>query len=277
MTTFSKMHGLGNDFVVISTLDQQVELSSEKIQRLADRHRGIGFDQLLLLSRSHHPDADFRYQIFNADGSEVAQCGNGARCVARFIERHALSSKTQLKLQTNNQIIQTQTLPDGLVQVEMGVPSFTPASIPMQTDTLKQEGIEYVSSINSDESLRFIAVSMGNPHAVILANSLEESTALRLGNWLYRLPVFVDGVNVGLMKIDTQTAITLRVIERGVGETEACGSGACAAVVAGRMLGLLDEAVKVKLLGGELTIRWEGEDSPVHMIGPAEHVFNGEF
>ncbi|MBE0510159.1 MAG: diaminopimelate epimerase [Chromatiales bacterium] len=268
---FSKMHGLGNDFVVIDALRQQLQLSPERIRQLADRRFGIGCDQLLLVEAANRAGVDFRYRIFNADGGEVQQCGNGARCFARFVREQGLSDKDSIVVETASGVITLYHEPDELVRVNMGVPNFAPASLPMRAET---EQPSYELTMDG-KTLRFGAVSMGNPHLVLLVEDLAHAPVAEWGPLLEAHPLFPERVNVGFMQPVGRNQIRLRVYERGAAETLACGTGACAAVAVGRRWGLLDEQVTVSLPGGELAIRWAGEGQPLWMIGPATTVFEG--
>lgn len=269
---FTKMHGLGNDFVVIDATKNKVFLSPEKIRILSDRHFGIGCDQILLVEPPVQDTADFKYRIFNADGSEVSQCGNGARCFARFVHDKQLSDKSEIIVDTNAGQLLLCLNDNGLVTVNMGVPRHKPEEIPLQTQKESQfyainaEGIEYVMS----------AVSMGNPHAVIKVDDVNSFPVEKIGAKLESHPFFPERANIGFMQILDRRHIRLRVYERGAAETLACGSGACAAVVVGIENGLLDHLVHVTLPGGELSIRWDGRDEPVLMTGPAVSVFEGQ-
>ncbi|WP_456375460.1 diaminopimelate epimerase [Thiolapillus sp.] len=272
MLQFSKMHGLGNDFLVFDAINQQVELSPEQLRFLADRRFGVGCDQILLVERAHSKTTDFYYRIFNADGSEVEQCGNGARCFARFVRNHGLSHKNEIPVGTANGDIRLYLLEDGQVKVNMGVPIFTPEEIPFAAD---QRQTTY--AIELDGETREISVlSMGNPHAVLQVADPDRFPVETLGPLLERHVLFPRRVNAGFMSVDSPSEITLRVHERGVGETLACGTGACAAVVAGRQRKLLQEEVLVHLRGGDLVVSWQGEGEPVWMTGPATEVFQGK-
>jgi diaminopimelate epimerase len=267
---FTKMHGLGNDFVVIDAISQDVSLDAEQIRKLADRHYGIGCDQLLLVERPRG-NADFRYRIFNADGGEVEQCGNGARCFVHFVRAHGLSDKGEIAVETAGGIIRPRIEADGRVTVDMGVPRFAPREIPFKAE---QESLRYELLVG-DASVTIGAVSMGNPHAVTQVDSVRAAPVATLGPLIERHPRFPKRVNAGFMEVVTPQHIRLRVYERGAGETLACGTGACAAVAIGRRWGLLEESVNVELPGGNLTIRWQGDDNPVWMTGPAVRVFEG--
>lgn len=268
---FSKMHGLGNDFVVIDNVTQNVFFSPEKIQQLADRNFGIGFDQLLVVEPPYDPEQDFHYRIFNADGSEVSQCGNGARCFARFVKLKGLINRNKILVSTKSGKMVLYLEKDGQVTVNMGKPNFTPAEIPMKAN--KQENT-YL--LRTDSQTVFAgAVSMGNPHCVLEVDDVNTANVEELGPILTKHERFPEGVNVGFMQIVDRGHVKLRVHERGTGETLACGSGACAAAAVGQIQGKLDKDVRVDLPGGRLRIRWSGPDSVLKMTGPAEHVYDG--
>ncbi len=268
---FSKMHGLGNDFVVFDAINQQLELSNEQVRALADRRFGIGCDQLLLVERPQNIGVDFRYRIFNADGSEVQQCGNGARCFARFVRDKGLIDKDEIVVETASGIITLYIEKSGMVRVNMGIPDFAPASLPFLAEN---ESLVY--ELELDEAPQLIgAVSMGNPHAVMEVEDIEHAPVESLGPQLESHPRFPERVNVGFMQVLSKERIRLRVYERGVAETLACGTGACAAVAVGHRWGLLADEVTVSLPGGELQIRWSGEGHELWMIGPAVTVFEG--
>ncbi len=271
MIHFTKMHGLGNDFVVIDAINQSINLSTEQICRLADRHFGVGFDQLLLVEKPVSDNADFKYRIFNADGSEVAQCGNGARCFARFVQNKKLSDKDEICVDTNAGQLLLCLTEDGLVTVNMGLPRLQPAEIPM---AIEQEAEVYNVRINGQD-YAFGAVSMGNPHAVLRVDNVATAPVPELGKILESHPLFPERANIGFMQIINRHNIKLRVYERGAAETLACGSGACAAVVIGITQGLLDSSVEVELPGGNLTINWLGQSASVWMTGSATTVFEG--
>jgi diaminopimelate epimerase len=268
---FTKMHGLGNDFVMLDLISQRCTLRSGHIRKIADRRRGIGCDQVLAIEAPEDPDVDFRYRIYNADGREVEQCGNGARCVARFVRDRRLTSKQDIRVETCKGVMDLRVREDKLIEVNMGAPTLDPASIPFNAVT---QATDYELEL-AGTSLRICAVSMGNPHAVTLVDNVADAPVEELGPLIERHPDFPEQVNAGFMQIVHPGEIHLRVFERGVGETQACGSGACAAVVAGRLLGLLEEQVKVHLVGGDLEIAWVGESHPVIMTGPATRVFEG--
>jgi diaminopimelate epimerase len=268
---FTKMHGLGNDFVVIDCITQRACLETYQIKQIADRHFGVGFDQLLLVEPPSRPDVDFCYRIFNADGSEVQQCGNGARCFARFVRDRKLTRKSKLVVETASGIIELNIAPNGWVRVNMGVPRLEPAEIPFIAE---QRALTYPIEV-ANRIVEISAVSMGNPHAVILVDDVDTAPVREIGRPLESHARFPERVNVGFLQIIDRNNARLRVFERGTGETLACGTGTCAAVVAGIQQGLLDERVRVQLRGGELDIRWQGEGHPVWMTGPTARVFDG--
>lgn len=274
---FTKMHGLGNDFMVVDAISQPCYLRPEQIQQLADRHLGVGFDQLLLVEPPTRPDVDFRYRIFNADGGEVEQCGNGARCFARFVRDQRLTHKTHIRVATQTGVIELRLTSGRNVQVDMGMPCLEPAAIPFDAPARATQYPVVVDLPNGDsQTVMLAAVSMGNPHAVIQVDDLAQAPVQTLGALLECHARFPRKVNVGFMQRMNETHIRLRVFERGVGETLACGTGACAAVVAGRLQGLLAKRVKVSLPGGDLWIEWTGEGAPVMMEGPAVRVYDGQ-
>jgi diaminopimelate epimerase len=269
---FSKMHGLGNDFMVIDNVTQNVFFSKEKIQRLADRNFGVGFDQLLLVEPPYDPDQDFHYRIFNADGSEVSQCGNGARCFARFVKLKGLINRNKVVVSTKSGRMVLYLEKDGLVTVNMGRPVFEPSEIPFKAN--KQENTYIIR--HNDVTYFCGVVSMGNPHCVIEVDDVDTADVAGIGAILGQHERFSEGVNVGFMQIIDDSNIRLRVYERGAGETLACGSGACAAVAIAQMQGKLKEEVQVELRGGKLTVKWAGGDSVLKMTGPAEHIYDGQ-
>jgi diaminopimelate epimerase len=268
---FTKMQGLGNDFVVINGIAQSVKLKPEQVRAIADRHFGVGCDQLLLVGAPKTPAADFYYRIFNADGSEVEQCGNGARCFARFVRDQGLIDKDEIRVETAAGLIQLRIEADGQITVDMGRPALEPADIPFIASA---RAAHYPITV-AGAALDISVVSMGNPHAVLVVEDTDKAPLAYLGPLLERHERFPKHANVGFMQVMARNQVRLRVFERGVGETLACGTGACAAVVAGRLRGLLNAAVKVDLRGGSLRIRWQGEDQPVIMTGPAVGVFEG--
>jgi len=269
---FTKMHGLGNDFMVVDAISQPFRLRPEMIRELADRNFGIGFDQLLVVEPPGLPDVDFRYRIFNADGSEVEQCGNGARCFARFVRDQRLTNKRQIRVQTAKGVIELDIGKDGLVKVNMGVPEMNPPAIPFAADSRKDI---YTVDVG-DQVVELSALSMGNPHGVLVVEDVDAAPVTTLGPALEKHPRFPSRANIGFLQIIDRGHVRLRVFERGAGETLACGSGACAAVVAGCLRGLLDARVEVELRGGRLIVEWQGDGAPVMMEGPATTVFEGQ-
>lgn len=268
---FTKMQGLGNDFVVLDGIHQAIHLDRQQLRFLADRHFGIGCDQILLVEKAEG-EADFRYRIFNADGGEVEQCGNGARCFVRYVHDHGLTEKNEIRIETMSGMISPKLEINGNVTVNMGQPVFEPTQIPFIADHVAPT---YQLEI-AGQPVTISALSMGNPHVVRVVADVDHAPVETEGALLERHPRFPKKVNVGFMQVIDRHRIKLRVFERGAGETLACGTGACAAVVAGINLGLLDPQVTVSTRGGELTIRWEGAGQPVWMTGPAVTVFEGE-
>ena len=268
---FTKMHGLGNDFVVIDAINQSVDITPELSRRLADRRFGIGCDQLLLVEPARLAGTDFHYRIFNADGSEVEQCGNGARCFARFVREQGLTHRDEIPVGTAAGAIRLNIQADGQVSVDMGSPRLEPAEIPFLADA---RAASYQLAIDGN-ALSIGAVSMGNPHAVLRVDDVDQAPVARLGSRIEQDQHFPNRVNVGFMQIVDRGHIRLRVWERGAGETLACGTGACAAAVVGRIQGDLDERVRVTLPGGDLVIHWPGAGTSLTMTGPASRVFDG--
>ncbi|RLA39516.1 MAG: diaminopimelate epimerase [Gammaproteobacteria bacterium] len=268
---FTKMHGLGNDFVVIDAVTQAVAMTDELARRLADRHTGIGCDQILLVEPPTQPDVDFKYRIFNADGSEVAQCGNGARCFAKFVRDRRLTGKSKLSVETHAGILQLIIDDKQSYTAALGIPNFEPAQIPFEAE---QRALTYAIDVD-EASVNIAAISLGNPHAVLQVADIQQAPIDKLGPLLESHSRFPERVNVGFMALVSRHEINLRVYERGAGETQACGSGACAAAVAGITQDLLDSPVKVNLPGGSLTITWQGENQPVSVTGPATTVYQG--
>jgi diaminopimelate epimerase len=268
---FTKMHGLGNDFVVIDAIHQSIELDRDQIQQLADRRFGIGCDQLLLVQAPREPEVDFTYRIFNADGGEVEQCGNGARCFARFVRDKGLIDRDTIQVATAAGRLTLQIEADGQVTVNMGVPCFEPASIPFEADA---PAGSYSLELGT-ETVKIGAVSLGNPHAVLEVDDIEHAPVERLGPLIERHARFPRRVNAGFMQVLDTGHIRLRVYERGAGETLACGSGACAAVAVARQQGQVGDKVEVALPGGTLQVEWQGPGTPVMMTGPATTVFEG--
>lgn len=268
---FTKMHGLGNDFVVVDLISQRAYLDTTTIQRMADRHFGIGFDQLLIVEPPDYPNVDFKYRIFNADGSEVEQCGNGVRCFARFVHERQLTKKTKIKVQTKAGIVEPELGPNGWVRVNMGYPKFMPHEIPFVTE--KFEAL-YTLELANEHSLKIDVVNMGNPHAVTIVPDVLTADVATMGPQVESHVRFPQRVNAGFMQIVDEKHIRLRVFERGVGETLACGTGACAAAVSGMRRGLLANEVEVELAGGKLQIAWQ-EGDVVWMTGPTANVYEG--
>lgn len=269
---FTKMHGAGNDFVVMDGVRQQIHLTPEQLRLLADRHFGVGCDQILLVEKSQNPLADFRYRIFNADGGEVEQCGNGARCFVRYVLDHKLTNKREIVVETKSGLISPNLAEDGRVTVNMGSPIFAPSHIPFESASNEIFQVIQVGTM----SVEISAVSMGNPHAIQIVTDVETAPVNTHGPLIEHHARFPKRVNAGFMQIVNRSHIKLRVFERGAGETLSCGTGACAAVVVGIRRGLLDETVNVATRGGNLTINWAGGESPVLMTGPAISVFEGE-
>jgi diaminopimelate epimerase len=269
---FTKMHGLGNDFIVLDATAHPIELTREQVRRLADRHFGVGFDQLLQVEPPREADTDFYYRIYNADGDEVEQCGNGARCFVRFVHDRALTTKREIRVGTKGGIIVPRLEADGQVTVNMGRPEFEPARIPF---VAPRRELTYWLDVGG-ERCEISALSMGNPHAVQIVSDVERAPVATQGPLIERHERFPARVNAGYLQVLDRGRARLRVYERGAGETLACGTGACAAVVAGITRGLLDAQVTVETHGGALVIAWEGEGKPVMMTGPAQTVFHGE-
>ena len=273
---FTKMHGLGNDFIVLNNLHNEYQLSAEQITVLGDRHFGVGFDQLLLVEAASEPGIDFSYRIFNIDGQEVEHCGNGARCLAKYVSDKGLFIGESLVVKTVNRVLTLKIGDDGDVTVDMKAPEFDASKIPFIAGSDSKLHSRQLTVLGSPVEVEFCALSMGNPHAVIRVEDLGKTAVKEIGEALGAHPDFPEGCNVGFMQLRDRNAIDLRVYERGSGETLACGTGACAAVVAGCLQGLLDDTVRVKLHGGELSITWLGIDTPVLMTGPATTVFEGK-
>ena len=277
---FTKMQGAGNDFVVLDGTRERVELSPTQIQRLGDRRFGVGADQVLMVERSTEPGIDFRYRIFNGgSGDEVEHCGNGARCFVRYVVEHGLSDKRTLRVQTVNNVLELRLQDDGRVSVDMNAPVFDLARVPFDTSGLRprtENGFELWPLDVGDQNVEVAVLSMGNPHAVQRVADIESAPVASLGPAVESHARFPSRVNAGFLQVVSRSHVRLRVFERGAGETLACGTGACAAVVAGIRLGWLDARVDVDTRGGRLTILWQGQDSHVLMTGPAETVFEGE-
>lgn len=276
--TFTKMHGAGNDFVVVDATRAPFEPDRALLARLADRRFGVGCDQILVVDPAPSPDVDFGYRIYNADGSQVGQCGNGARCLARFVAERGLSDKPALRVRTTTATLELQQLADGQVRVDMGAPRFEPAAIPLAAAARQ---LRYEATLADGRTVRFGAAGMGNPHAVILVDDVDAADVDGMGPQLQQHPLWPESVNVGFLQIVDRGHARLRVYERGSGETLACGSGACAAFAVARAWDLLDARADLQLLGGTLTLEWagavEGESAPVLMTGPATTVFEGRF
>jgi len=268
---FTKMHGAGNDFVVIDLISQRYRPQEQDIRLLADRHFGIGCDQVLLVEAPDSPDVDFRYRIFNADGSEVENCGNGARCFARFVRDKQLTGKRVIRVQTAGGVLELRVRDKHQVEVDMGVPVLTPTAIPF----MASQQADHYALIVEDRQLEIGALSMGNPHAVLRVDDVDRAPVATLGPIIEYHPNFPQRVNVGFMQVMSATEIRLRVFERGVGETLACGTGACAAAVYGMLRGWLRDTVTVQLPGGKLEITWAGAGHHVTMTGPTAVVFEG--
>ncbi len=269
---FTKMHGLGNDFVVIDATRTPVELTPARVRAISDRHFGVGCDQLLVVEPASRPGVDFRYRIFNADGGEVEQCGNGARCFVRFVHDKGLTDQDEIRVETKSGIIAPRLRADGLVTVDMGVPELAPAKIPFASDS---DAVVQPLAVG-ERVVAITAVSMGNPHAVQVVADVDAAPVVEQGALIERHERFPARVNAGFLQVLDAHAVRLRVFERGAGETLACGTGACAAVVAGILRGLIESPVRVHTRGGELEIAWAGPGAPVSMTGPAVTVFEGE-
>jgi diaminopimelate epimerase len=270
---FTKMHGLGNDFMVIDAISQRVRINADLVRQLSDRNVGVGFDQMLLVEPPSDPDMDFRYRIFNSDGSEVEHCGNGARCFARFVRDKGLVLRDTIKVQTARGRAVLNIVGRDLVEVDMGEPELDPVEVPT---TFTEKSTTYSTQLVSGETVEFGAVSMGNPHAVLVVNSVDNAPVESWGPELESHAVFPNRANIGFMEVISKNEVNLRVYERGAGETQACGTGACAAVVSGRLRGLLDSKVTVHLPGGDLEIEWAGEGDSVNMTGPVSSVYEGQ-
>ena len=276
---FTKMHGAGNDFVVIDAIHQQIDFTPAQWRHLADRRFGVGADQMLVVERPQSPGVDFRYRIYNSDGGEVEQCGNGARAFVRYVTEKGLTDKRAIRVETLSGVIEPRLEADGGITVDMGAPILDPARVPFDAAGLegRPQGDDMLWPLDVDGATAWIsAVSMGNPHAVQVVADSETAPVASQGPAIEQHPRFPKRVNAGFMQVLDRHAIRLRVYERGAGETLACGTGACAAVVAGIRLGLLDSRVDVEARGGTLSIEWAGDRSPVQMTGPARTVFEGE-
>jgi diaminopimelate epimerase len=272
LVRFTKMHGLGNDFMVLDLVTQRVKLSPKVVRKLGDRNFGVGFDQLLIVEPPSTPEVDFRYRIYNADGSEVENCGNGARCFAKFVRDKRLTGKDEIRVETANGRATLKIRENRQVEVDMGAPHLEPAAVPFIANA---QAVTYPITV-AGQSLEISAVSMGNPHGVLVVEDVDSAPVETLGPLLEKHERFPKKANIGFMQVVARNEIRLRVFERGAGETKACGTGACAAVVAGILRGLLDDTVNVHLPGGELEISWAGGDAPVIMTGPATTVYEGQ-
>ena len=269
---FTKMHGLGNDFMVLDLVSQHAHIQPKHVRQWGNRHTGVGFDQLLIVEAPGQPDVDFRYRIFNADGSEVEQCGNGARCFARFVVDKRLTAKKRIRVETKSGVIELNLRSDGQITVDMGAPRLEPAQIPFAaTETAVSYPVEVAG-----RTVELAAVSMGNPHGVLRVDDVDTAPVHELGPQLETHPRFPQKANIGFLQIVDAHHARLRVWERGCGETQACGTGACAAAVAGIRQGWLASPVQIELPGGTLSIEWEGPGAPVLMTGPAVRVFEGQ-
>ncbi len=268
---FTKMHGLGNDFVVIDAVTQNVRVTASMARRLGNRTLGIGCDQILVVEPPSDPSIDFNYRIFNADGGEVEQCGNGARCLARFVKDRRLTGKSTIRVKTMNRVMELRINADNLVSVDMGIPALAPAEIPFQAD---ESANLYAIDIGGNR-YQIAAISMGNPHGILQVDDVQTAPVSDLGPQLECHERFPNRVNAGFMQVVDRQQLNVRVFERGAGETQACGSGACAAAVAAIQQELVDSPVTVHLTGGDLTIDWQGEGQPLIMTGPAVTVFHG--
>lgn len=269
---FTKMHGLGNDFMVIDAVNQRIDLSPHQIATLAKRNTGIGFDQCLLVEKSQHDHIDFFYRIFNADGQEVGQCGNGARCLARFVHFYGLTNKKTIQVATHNTRMQLCINQDETVTVEMGMPILTPSDIPLGVE---KQAVLYSLPLEKGQTCLVHAISIGNPHAVLVVDEVDKAPVQQLGKQISEHTLFLLQTNAGFMQIHSSDHISLRVYERGCGETQACGSGAAAAVAIGRLYHKLAQEVKVSLPGGELLVKWPSLDGPLFLKGPATFVYEG--
>lgn len=269
------MHGLGNDFVLFDATQRKLTLTPGQARQIADRHFGIGCDQILIAEPPRAKGADFHFRILNADGSESAQCGNGARCFLHFVRARKLTRKKTLRVSTLKDALELQLLADGQVRVNMGVPAFEPAKIPIAAEVRSER---YRLMLDEGHEVEFVALSMGNPHAVLRVDDVDRAPVATLGPLLESHPFFPERVNVGFLQVQSRRRGRLRVYERGAGETLACGSGACAAMAAGRVQGWFDSVVELQLPGGTLRLEWPGQNKsqPVHMTGPVQTVFEGE-
>ncbi|MCW8451980.1 diaminopimelate epimerase [Legionella quinlivanii] len=269
---FTKMHGLGNDFIVIDAINQTANLTAKEIITLSDRHRGIGFDQCLIVEPSKDKSLDFFYRIINADGQEVGQCGNGARCIARFLYHYGLTTKKKIRVGTHTTTMQLILNKDDSVTIEMPPPSLNPREIPF---LVTQQQDSYILSLAKGNNVAVHAISVGNPHAVTLVNDIQKAPVNTLGEEISFHPLFPEQVNAEFMEIITNDRLQVRVYERGCGETQACGSGAVAAAAIGRLFYQMEETIQVDLPGGELHVKWQNQASPIYLTGPATFVYEG--
>ena len=269
---FTKMHGLGNDFVVIDAIHEPFQPTPELLRRLTDRRFGVGCDQVLVVDPAPAPDVDFGYRIYNADGGQVGQCGNGARCLARFVAERGLSRQHRLRVRTSTSTLELHQLANGLVRVDMGAPRFEPADVPLK---IAVRSPRYELTLDDGTRLRFGAASIGNPHALIEVDDVDTAPVERIGAALQHHSAFPERVNVGFIQFVDLSHARLRVFERGVGETLACGSGACAAMAIGRLWNRLAPRSEIAVRGGTLALEWAGDGSPIYMTGPATTVFEG--
>jgi diaminopimelate epimerase len=269
---FTKMHGLGNDFMVLDLISQQAHIQPRQVRLWSDRHTGVGFDQLLIVEAPNNPDVDFRYRIFNADGSEVEQCGNGARCFARFVLDKRLTLKKRIRVETRSGIIELLIRPDGQITVDMGAPRLEPQQIPFVAEAA---ALVYALEVDG-QTVELAALSMGNPHAVMRVDDLDQAPVSALGASIEGHARFPQRVNVGFLQVIDRQHARLRVWERGASETRACGTGACAAAVAAIRQGWMDSPLQIELPGGKLCIEWAGDGQPVMMTGPAVRVYEGQ-
>lgn len=269
---FTKMHGLGNDFMMVDLITQNHSFHSEEIRRLADRHKGIGFDQLLTVEPPMDPETDFHFRIYNADGSEVGQCGNGMRCLTRFIRDQQLTWKSKIRATTISGQVQLQLEKSGLVTVQMGAPRFEPNEIPLNRE-MKEDRYDFDTELGN---YQITSLSMGNPHALIFVDDIDDAPVTTLGPLICQHEDFPEQSNVGFIQVVDRKHIKVRVYERGSGETLACGSGACAAMVATRNAELCEDNIRVDLPGGHLFIRWSGQTKSVQMTGPSTTIYRGQ-
>ncbi len=276
---FTKMHGAGNDFIVLDCTREPFRLTQEQIRQIADRHFGIGADQILVVEPSDKPDIDFKYRIFNKDGGEVEQCGNGARCFVKFVTEKNLTAKKKIRVETQKEVIEPEIMSDGSVKVNMGVPSFRPADLPFSPKRLPEREVNGIKQwgLTFEKKIWWFSIcSMGNPHVTFVVENLDEVPVEKLGSFVENHPAFPKKVNVGFIEIQDRNHARVRVWERGAGETLSCGTGNCAAAATSIDLGLMDSPVHAKTSGGNLRLEWEGEGMPIELFGPAVSVFDSE-